>query len=237
MASLVIFDFDGTLFDTHASIAYSVKLTFDALAPGRTPPADEIQRHISAGTGLFDTFKALTDSAGVPFDEAQWTATYRAKYATEGQPLTKAFPGAEELLRKLKGAGIPVAIVSNKGAAAVIATLERNGLADLVPKELIVGDGTPGATRKPDTASYDKVLAPQLRAIHGAGFEAASNVKILEVGDTVADIEFARNLGGKSCWCRFGYGDAEACQKLKPDFAVHSLAEVFDIAISFSSEL
>lgn len=236
MALLVIFDFDGTLFDTHASIAHSIKLTFDALAPGKTPPAEEIQRHISAGTGLSETFQALTDSAGVPFDEAQWTATYRSKYASEGQPLTKAFPGAGELLRKLQNAGIPVAIVSNKGAAAVVAALERNGLADLVPRELIVGDGTPGATRKPDTASYYDVLAPKLRDLHGAGFEAAGKVKVLEVGDTVADIEFARRLGGKSCWCSFGYGDAEACQRLKPDFTVDSLAEVFDIAASFGGE-
>jgi phosphoglycolate phosphatase len=38
MTTLVIFDFDGTLFDTHESISQSIKLTFDALLPDQAPP-------------------------------------------------------------------------------------------------------------------------------------------------------------------------------------------------------
>ncbi|KAJ6781069.1 hypothetical protein PWT90_03050 [Aphanocladium album] len=230
MASLVIFDFDGTLFDTHESISHSIKLTFDALSPTQTPSESEVQRYISSGTGLSDTFRALTASVGVPFDqetEARWTAKYREVYATDGQALIKPFPGAEALLRHLARREIPVAIVSNKGVAAVVTALERGGLADCVPRELIVGDSTPGATRKPDPSSYTAVLLPAVQARWYGGVPGGLDAgKVLEVGDTVADVQFARNIGAKSCWCRFGYGDAKACEELKPDYVVDSLEEV-----------
>jgi phosphoglycolate phosphatase-like HAD superfamily hydrolase len=56
--SLAIFDFDGTLFDTHESISQTIKLTFEAVLPTQTPPEAEIYRLIASGAGLTDTFKA-----------------------------------------------------------------------------------------------------------------------------------------------------------------------------------
>ncbi|KAJ4153281.1 hypothetical protein LMH87_009776 [Akanthomyces muscarius] len=230
MASLVIFDFDGTLFDTHQSISHSIKLTFDALSPTQSPPESEVQRYISSGTGLSDTFRALTASVGVAFDkdtEAEWTAKYREVYASDGQPLIRPFPGAKELLQHLAQRKVPMAIVSNKGVAAVVTALARSGLADYVPRELIVGDSTPGATRKPDPSSYTAVLLPAVTQMYGvSGLDAG---KVLEVGDTVADVQFARNIGAKSCWCRFGYGDAKACAELEPDYVVDTLEQVISI--------
>ncbi|WYZ36508.1 hypothetical protein EsH8_II_000014 [Colletotrichum jinshuiense] len=223
---LVIFDFDGTLFDTHQSISHCIKLTFDKLLPAEAPPKNEIQKMISSGAGLKETFATLHPTPS-SFDEDEWTATYRSLYAEHGQPLIAPFPDAAELLRTLKARNIPVAIVSNKGVAAVETALERNGLGGLVPTDLIVGDKTPGASRKPDTGSYVNVLVPALRAhVVTDGFDQATGV--LVVGDTEADIRFATNIGGgsKSVWCRYGYGDRANCEKLMPTFTVDSLKEV-----------
>ncbi|KAM0261961.1 hypothetical protein ACHAQJ_001965 [Trichoderma viride] len=239
---LVIFDFDGTLFDTHASISHCTKLTFDALLPSPqdAPSEAEIHRLIASGAGLQDTFRTLqpSDGAGKPEWSAEveerWIATYRALYAQHGQPLTKPFPFAVELLEQLRKSGIVISIVSNKGVAAVATALSGNGLGGAVDEELIVGDKTPGATRKPDTASFTNVLLPRLRdAKHGIkefqGIEDGCDV--LVVGDTVADIQFSTNIGAKSVWCRYGYGDRTACQGLKPDYTVDSLAEVAEIVL------
>ncbi|KAJ5770372.1 uncharacterized protein N7511_002423 [Penicillium nucicola] len=230
MISLAIFDFDGTLFDTHESISKTIKLTFDALLPNQTPPEDEIYRLIASGAGLADTFKALHPSPAqfMPTDEEEWIEKYRSLYSTYGQSQIKAFPGAKDLLTELNARKVPIAIVSNKGVAAVKTALERNGLAGCVPEDLIIGDKTPGAKRKPDPASFVDVLAPILRGRYGAGQIEPGTV--LVVGDTVADIQFARNIGSKVCWCRYGYGNQEACQDLKADFVVNSLMEVVDIA-------
>ena len=227
MTSLVIFDFDGTLFDTHQSIEHSIKLTFDALLPAHAPPQSEIHRLISSGAGLADTFRALHPDAAATFtadEEEKWIAKYRQLYATDGQLLIKAFPGAKETLDKLKDHNVPIAIVSNKGVAAVKTALERNGMKGYIPEDLIIGDKTPGAQRKPDPASFVNVLVPTLQAQYGLGNIDASSV--LVVGDTVADIQFASNIGGRACWCRYGYGDQDACRKLDPEFIADSLIEV-----------
>ncbi|KAE8138046.1 HAD-like domain-containing protein [Aspergillus pseudotamarii] len=227
--TLAIFDFDGTLFDTHESISQTIKLTFDALLPNHAPPQPEIHRLIASGAGLSDTFRALhpTPDTFTLQEETQWIEKYRALYATHGQLLIKAFPGAQELLTELKAHNVPIAIVSNKGVAAVKTALERNGLGGYVPEELIIGDKTPGAQRKPDPASFVDVLVPVLEGTFGIRVEAGEGV--LVVGDTVADIQFARNIGGRSCWCRYGYGDRGACEGLKPDYVVDSLGDVVGI--------
>ncbi|CAI7624578.1 unnamed protein product [Penicillium glandicola] len=230
MMSLAIFDFDGTLFDTHESISQTIKLTFDDLLPSHTPPQSEIHRLIASGAGLADTFKALHPSP-VEFTlitENEWIEKYRALYAIHGQLLIKAFPGAKDLLTKLNPHKIPIAIVSNKGVAAVKTALERNGLDGYVPDDLIIGDKTPGAKRKPDPASFVDVLVPVLRERYGVEVDSG---RVLVVGDTVADVQFARNIKSRVCWCRYGYGDREACQVLKPDFVVDSLGEVVGIAV------
>ncbi|CAG8908466.1 unnamed protein product [Penicillium egyptiacum] len=229
MIALAIFDFDGTLFDTHESISQTIKLTFDTLLPTHTPPQPEIQRLIASGAGLADTFKALHLSPAelTPTAENEWIEKYRALYATHGQLLIKAFPGAKDLLTELNVHKIPIAIVSNKGVAAVKTALERNGLDGYVPEDLIIGDKTPGAKRKPDPASFADVLIPLLRENYG--WEEVDPGRVLVVGDTVADVQFARNIRSRVCWCRFGYGDQKACQELEPDFVVDSLGEVVGI--------
>jgi phosphoglycolate phosphatase len=229
MISLAIFDFDGTLFDTHESISQTIKLTFDALHPGHAPPQTEIHRLISSGAGLADTFQALhpTPSEFTPTVEEEWIDRYRALYTTHGQLLIKAFPGAKDLLAELNAHKVAIAIVSNKGVAAVKTTLERNGLEGYVHEDLIIGDKTPGAKRKPDPASFVDVLVPVLREKYGLG--NVDPASVLVVGDTVADLQFAKNIGSKGCWCRYGYGDREACQKAGPDFVVDSLGEVVNI--------
>lgn len=232
---LVIFDFDGTLFDTHRSISHCIKLTFDALLPAQAPSVAEVHRLISSGAGLQDTFKALHPAnAGhdTSFDEEKWTATYRSLYAEHGQPFITPFPGAADLLAALRARDIPAAIVSNKGVAAVVTALRNNGLGDGVREDLIVGDKTPRATRKPDSGSYTDVLLPALG--WAEPIDDASSV--LVVGDTEADIRFAANIGGAavSVWCRYGYGDKTACEKLGPGFTVDSLGEIEGIVNTLS---
>ena len=213
MISLAIFDFDGTLFDTHESISQTIKLTFDELLPTHGPPQSEVHRLISSGAGLSDTFQALHPSPAefTPTVENEWIEKYRALYATHGQLLIKAFPGAKNLLAELNARKVPIAIVSNKGVTTVKTALERNGLGGYVPEDLIIGDKTPGAKRKPDPASFVDVLVPVLREKYGLGDVEPGSV--LVVGDTVADVQFAQNIGSKVCWCRYGYGDRRCADR------------------------
>lgn len=149
---------------------------------------------------------------------------YRSIYAIHGQPLTKPYPGAREVLTTLRDRGLKLAIISNKAVAAVKTALEVHGLAGIVDEELIIGEPMFGGRRKPDPAGYADVLVPRL----GKGFEEEEG-EVLMVGDTVTDVLFARNIGARVCWCRFGQGDAQECEKEKPEFEIEQLVDVVGV--------
>ncbi|KAF2664393.1 HAD-like protein [Microthyrium microscopicum] len=183
----------------------------------------DVHRLISSGAGLNETFRTLhPDPAAFSADEDKWITQYRQVYTAHGQPLIKSYPGAKEILEHLKASNIAVAIISNKGVSAVKTALENNGLFDCLPAEFIIGDNTPGAMRKPHPGSFEDVLVPLLIA-RGVQVEPKD---VLVVGDTVADLKFAGNIGCRACWCRYGYGDKKECQDLKPAFTVDSLVEI-----------
>jgi phosphoglycolate phosphatase len=230
---LIIFDFDGTLFNTHASIKETIKLTFASLLPASPPPPDaEIEAQIASGAGLADTFRNLYPdavSSSSPAELESWVLRYREIYAEKGQALVTAYPGAKALLETVQRKGIPMSIISNKGVEAVKAALVNNGLDGFIPEEFIIGDKTPGAKRKPDVGSFEDVLLPRLRE-NGVDLDIEGRRRdVLVVGDTVADIGFARNLGCRVCWCRYGYGGKEECEALRPDWIVDGLGKVVNI--------
>jgi phosphoglycolate phosphatase len=238
---VVIFDFDGTLFDTHSSIAHALSKTFSALLPPAVPPptAAAIVASISTGASLGGTITLLYPTAVVtppgtspssipptipkltpPLLETYLT-TYRSLYSIHGTSLIKPFPNAKLLLQQLHARSIPVAIVSNKGVAAVRTVLAQNGLDSLV--DIVVGDGEPaGVPRKPDPGSWTTVVKKTFQKRIPI-LEAES---VIVVGDTVADIQYAHNIGARAVWCRYGYGGETECMAKRPDVVVNGLEEI-----------
>jgi phosphoglycolate phosphatase len=51
------------------------------------------------------------------------------------------------------------------------------------------------------------------------------------VGDTEADLRFARAVGIRSCWASYGYGDGDACRALAPDYEIAAFPELIEIAL------
>jgi phosphoglycolate phosphatase len=228
MTDLILLDFDGTIFDTRDAIQHAAKLTFTTLLPAHEIPLSKARRLMATGAGLPETFRALHPDPST-FNEEKWVRTYRSLYATHEEKFTRPFPGCRELLAGLHARGIRIAIVSNKAVPAIRAALKRTGLLEFVPEMLIIGDEMPGFTRKPDGASFAEVLVPRLKAVYGEGFQVDAG-RVLMVGDTIADLQYARNIGARMCWCRFGQGDKEECESFGADYAVDSLAEVLGIA-------
>ncbi|KAL4906376.1 hypothetical protein BDW74DRAFT_131822 [Aspergillus multicolor] len=230
---LLIFDFDGTLFDSLAAITTSVELTFNKLLPSYTPDATELNRLISIGAPPEITFKALqpADERNASFDEETWVTTYRKIYAEHGHPLTKPYPGAKEVLVKLRDTGAQLAIISNKAVAAIHSALTGHGLSGLIHEDLIIGEPMfTGGKRKPHPEGFSEVLLPRLKAVYGEEACVYGQGEVLMVGDTITDILFARNIGAKVVWCRFGQGNAADCEREKPDYAIDRLVDVLGVA-------
>ncbi|KAF8533211.1 HAD-like domain-containing protein [Trichophaea hybrida] len=222
---LIVFDFDGTLFDTHTSMIHCFSRTFALLSPSGTshPSPETIRAIISTGAGLSETFEIL--HAGPIPDIDLWITTYRSFYVSEGPALVTPFPSAEELLKSLKAKGIPLAIVSNKGIGGLEAVLKHAKMEDMV--DLLLGDML-GVKKKPDPMSFNEIIVPKFSQTQGLenGQGKLNPEDVLVVGDTEADLLYARNIGAAACWVRYGYGVKEECEKLNPELIVESLEEL-----------
>jgi len=215
--SLYLFDYDGTLCDTRQAIAYSFRRTFAHYRVA--PPAPAVLAAANArGLILADMFRHF-NPALTAAEVAEWVLTYRAIYVTEAEPLVTPFPGARALFEQLTGRGAQLAVLSNKGVAVLEASLEQLGLRPYV--SLVVGDGSrpdKPLAKKPDPMMFHELVRPR--------FPQLPPARMLMIGDTPADLEFARNCGIDSCWVSFGFGDAAECQAWQPTHVVASLAEI-----------
>ncbi|BDC45925.1 HAD family hydrolase [Paraburkholderia terrae] len=205
MIRLFIFDFDGTLADTHEAIVTCVEATFDAFRHAR-PSRATITEAIGAGLSMPEVMRHLHGPT-LDIDSAEcWTARYRSLYDTTGLRQAKLFPGVIAILKRLREKGAHTAVVSNKGLKAVERALSHYGIRNDI--DLVVGDH-PGMPRKPDPAPYLRFVMPRFPGITAA--------QTIVVGDTQADIGFARAIGAQACWARYGYGDTRRCEQLTPE--------------------
>lgn len=109
MISLVMFDMDGTLFDTEDGLVKTLNGTLEHYGIEKIPK-EEIRKLI--GPRLYDTFT-------IRFKQNHEKATemteyfrnlYSEKYVFEGS----VYPEIEDLLKKLKKNGFKTAIITNK---------------------------------------------------------------------------------------------------------------------------
>jgi phosphoglycolate phosphatase len=125
------------------------------------------------------------------------------------------FEGAAFTLQKLHDRGVRCAIVSNKGSEAVQRSLKASGIDAYVA--IFVGE-QPGVLAKPHPAILLEHVIPR--------FPEIDRERMLMIGDTEADIQFARNAGIKAGWAAYGYGRRESCEALGPDFQINRITEV-----------
>ena len=219
---LLLIDFDGTLCATRPAILHC--LTAALAGATATPPAEAaVSGTIERGIGLEETFRQLAPEAIArePDLLGRLMKSYRAMYDVEAERLTTLFPLWHRTLERVAAEGVQTAVVSNKGIAAVRTSLDRFGLTPFVA--LAIGD-TAGVPKKPDPASFEQLVLPRFPSIH--------RHRTLVIGDTDADILFARHIGGHSCWARYGYGRAEICEALAPSYAIDGPEEIEAIVCS-----
>lgn len=175
---LCALDLDGTLVDSAGDICRHVNATLQAMGqPVREQT--EIRRHIGRGAQLL--MRGLLPNAS---DNEIHSATddYRRRY--QAAPLVECvlYPGAVELLQRLKAAGVPMALVTNKPQEIAVAMLEQLGVLPLFSS---VQGAVEGRAHKPDPAGIR--AAAEL-----VGAEPSTTVM---VGDSVVDLDTAVAFG------------------------------------------
>lgn len=212
---LIVFDWDGTLFDSTALIARCIQQA--VMDVGVSPPTDD-QASQFIGLGLME---ALSRAApNVPEEKhQQLIARYHYHFSCQQDALT-LFDGVLELLLALKEQHYWVAIATGKS---------RRGLDMALSQEVVVaGHGVPLRSLFDGSRSADQTQGkpnPQmlLELMREFGAQAA---RTLMVGDTTYDLEMARNAGVGAVGVSYGAHAVDDLQMYAPLALVHSVAQL-----------
>lgn len=120
----IFFDFDYTLGDATEAIVAGFLYGFQQM--GLPEPEREAVRR-TIGMTLENGYSALTGDND-PARRTQFRQLYVEKAGPLQVEVTRLFPGAEELLAALSGAGIPAGVVSTKRTSTLDAVLEARGV-------------------------------------------------------------------------------------------------------------
>ncbi|MBR3076995.1 MAG: HAD hydrolase-like protein [Oscillospiraceae bacterium] len=120
----ILFDFDGTLFDTVEGITKSIQ--YALRKHGREEALDRLR--CFAGPPLVDKFMEVY---GVRQAEAeQLVVDFRERYVPVGVYESRPFPGIRALLESLRAAGLRTAVATSKPQPMAELLLDRAGMRD-----------------------------------------------------------------------------------------------------------
>ena len=212
----VAFDLDGTLVDTLGDLAHALNRTLaeDGFA---TLAVDAVRDLVGKGVGnLVRRAYAMARGEAPADDELERiVARYFAHYAATLGERSAPYPGVVEGLARLRAAGIPLAVVTNKATRFVQPHLDRTAFAGWF--DAIVGGDDAGA-KKPDAAPLELAAAR-------LGVDVR---RVLMVGDSGNDVACARAAGAPVVVVPYGYREGRAVQDLAADAIVDSLDDLPD---------
>jgi len=190
-----IFDMDGTILDTISDLANAIRYSMRAC--GHTDDFAEDKVRFFFGSGAHVAFqRALACEAGetpeeylqigfsrdyLPDEAARLQEIFAEYYPNHCEERTKAYPGLTEALDELRGAGVRLAVVSNKIDPAVQILAEQ-----YFPGRFDFAIGiSENNRRKP----FPDMLEKCLQAMK------VSREDVVYVGDSEVDIQTAANMG------------------------------------------
>ncbi|MDW7650729.1 MAG: HAD-IA family hydrolase [Bacillota bacterium] len=210
----ILFDLDGTLTDPIKGILCSLRHT---LARFNIEEEDEERLRLFIGPPLFESFRTLYGFNQLQTDEA--IRHYREHHAVDGLYDNKVFAGIPELLEELKGNGKRLYVATTKMTSFAEEILDHFDMKKYF--SMIVG-GNPDGTR----TAKQEIIAEILTETG----DTAGN-KIVMIGDRKYDIIGAKAHGLTAVGVTYGYGSEEELRAQKPDYLVHSVAELSSLLL------
>lgn len=206
---LIVFDWDGTLFDSTALITRCIQA---ACADLGVPVPTSRDASYVIGLGLEDAL-AMAAPGLAPSRYPELGMRYRHHYFARQHELM-LFEGALEMLHALRARHHWLGVATGKarrGLEAALETAQLKGMFD--------------ATRTADeTASKpNPMMLNELMRTFGVDPE-----RTLMVGDTTHDLQLAVNAGTPSVAVSYGAHEPEAFGEFRPLHVAHSVRELHD---------
>lgn len=189
MYQLLLFDFDGTLFDTGPGVMNCVKYALEKLGIHEEDPA-HLRKFI--GPPLDEMFRELYGFSQERAREA--VLLYRERYQPIGIWECAPYPGMKELLVKLREAGYLLAVATSKPVPSARRILEKYSMSDHF--DYVCGSEFDGTRSK----KHEVVQA----VLDHFGL-AQTPEKVLMIGDRKYDVLGAAKCGVPCLGVEFGY--------------------------------
>ncbi|MGE8646111.1 HAD-IA family hydrolase [Acinetobacter vivianii] len=202
---LIIFDWDGTLFDSVGQIVASLQY---AAQQFEQPLTDEAAKSI-IGLGLPEVMQILFPQ--VPHLHQELLQCYADHYVANSKG-DIWFNGVAELLMDLKQQGLKLAVAtgkSRKGLDRVLAQTNSHALFDITR-------AASETKSKPDPLMLQEILAEMDVAVERA----------IMVGDTSYDLEMAQNLSMPRIGVSYGVHSIETLQQYQPLTIAHNVQDL-----------
>lgn len=208
MIQTILFDFDGTLFDTGEGILRSVQYALESFGIHETDTA-RLRKFV--GPPLFDSFKELY---GMPPEQAQAaTERYRERYYPIGVYECEIYSGIPELLAQLRAEGFCVAVATGKPTPLARTILQRFDMERLF--DCVIGSEYDGLR-----STKAEVVAAVLAETHTASAAA------LMVGDRKYDVIGAAACGVPCIGVYYGYAEPGELEAAGAAATVQTVAEL-----------
>ena len=197
----IIWDVDGTLFDTYPAIARAFRAALREFE--RDAALSRIES--LARESLGHCTRTLADANGL--DQARFEAAVARHYEMTSPADQPPFPGAADLCERVFRAGGQNVIVTHRGPRGTAELLEANDLGAFFSGAITRADPYP---RKPDPAAFNAVIRR-----HGLRRD-----ETMAIGDRAIDVQAGRGAGVFTCY----FGDAGA--NVGADLTVSSFADL-----------
>ncbi|WP_180093251.1 MULTISPECIES: HAD-IA family hydrolase [unclassified Acinetobacter] len=207
---LVIFDWDGTLFDSVGQIVESLKFAADQFSQ----PLTDADAKSIIGLGLPEVAQRLFPT--VPELHSDILQSYADYYVAHSKG-DIWFEGVADMLQELRDAGLQLAVAtgkSRKGLDRVLAQTQSH--------ELFCATRAASETKsKPDPLMLAEILAE-------TGLRADQAIM---VGDTSYDLEMALNIQMPRVGVSYGVHTVETLQCFQPLHIAHSVGDLTEFLL------
>jgi phosphoglycolate phosphatase len=208
----ILFDLDGTLFDSLPGIEFSVRAAFEAC---QLPLVhSEIREMIGP------PIRSILSKAGDLVDEKELDAlerAFRASYDSLGWQKTVCFPQATYVLQSLRRRGKRLFVISNKPRHISLTILKRECMLDYL-ESILTRD-----SRHPPFSGKEEMI----RSLLTEHKIAASNC--LMVGDTMEDANAAAAIDIRVAFMTYGYGTFMEADSVPVHWRLGRLSQLLEL--------
>ena len=203
----ILFDFDGTLYDTVEGIAKSAQYALEKL--GVRAELDELR--CFAGPPLVDKFM---EAYGLSHEKA-WEARglFQERYIPVGVYESRPFPGMKEFLSALKEKGLTLAVATSKPLDLAEHLLARAGMREYF--SVVRGSRLDG-----NNNSKQEIVEGVIASL------GAEKEDCVLIGDTKYDVGGAHAAGVKCICVRYGYAAPGELEEAGADAIAEDLCEL-----------